>query len=139
MARAEGFRASLLPAVSALDCLFADLEIDLGTHGCQSYDATDFVNRHRTTDPSVPLVLWGLDCAGDSTCVGPNIKTLEALRDRLQTLYGSTHVAVGYRAPVYPGCPAVTNRICVSELVNGNFILTPMIYVPPLGERQGVA
>src|SRR5205814_145574 len=39
-ARVDGFSARMLPAVSAEDCLFADLGVDPGTTGCQSYEAT---------------------------------------------------------------------------------------------------
>ena len=42
--RALGHRAEMLPAVSAEDCLFADLGVDPGD-GCQSFEATNFVVR----------------------------------------------------------------------------------------------
>src|SRR5437899_1041057 len=57
-ARAEGFPARMLPAVSAEDCLFADLGVDPGENGCQSYEATDFLLRKREVDVSAALVLW---------------------------------------------------------------------------------
>ena len=41
----EGHEARMLPAVSAEDCLYADLNIDPATTGCASYDATDFLLR----------------------------------------------------------------------------------------------
>lgn len=42
-ARKEGFYAKILPGISAEACLFADLLIDPGLHGCQSFEATDFL------------------------------------------------------------------------------------------------
>src|SRR2546429_6584747 len=42
-AREEGFEAEMLPAVSAEDCLFADLGVDPGDEGCQSFEATSFL------------------------------------------------------------------------------------------------
>ena len=44
--RADGLRPRMLPGISAEDCLFADLGIDPGTCGCQSYDATVWTPRH---------------------------------------------------------------------------------------------
>src|SRR5205823_3853440 len=41
-ARSEGYRARMLPGISAEDCLFADLGVDPAIGGCQSYEATDF-------------------------------------------------------------------------------------------------
>jgi Tetrapyrrole (Corrin/Porphyrin) Methylases len=43
IARKLGYRATMLPAISAEDCLFADLGVDPGKHGCQSFEATDFL------------------------------------------------------------------------------------------------
>ncbi|GAB2904367.1 hypothetical protein GCM10022245_44920 [Streptomyces mayteni] len=41
--RAEGIPAMMLPGVSAVDCLFADLGIDPGTVGCQEVEATELL------------------------------------------------------------------------------------------------
>ena len=64
-ARAEGYPARMLPAVSAEDCLFADLGVDPGEFGCQSYEATDFLLRRRQVDPSAALVLWQVAVIGE--------------------------------------------------------------------------
>jgi hypothetical protein len=39
----DGFDAVMLPGISAEDCLFADLGIDPGMIGCQSFEATDSI------------------------------------------------------------------------------------------------
>src|SRR6516165_5452239 len=64
-ARREGYTARMLPAVSAADCLFADLGLDPGTHGCLSYEATDFLMNHRHADPASILILWQVGAIGD--------------------------------------------------------------------------
>src|SRR6185503_14601145 len=66
-ARAEGYPARMLPGISAEDCLFADLGVDPGTIGCQSYEATDFLMNSRIVDPSSNLVLWQIGVLGDAT------------------------------------------------------------------------
>lgn len=43
----EGYATNILPAISAEDCLYADLRIDPGSDGCQSYEATDFLIREK--------------------------------------------------------------------------------------------
>src|SRR5205823_7959491 len=55
-ARAEGFEATMLPGISAEDCLFADLGLDQGATGCQRYEATAFLNRTTTVDTRDGLV-----------------------------------------------------------------------------------
>ena len=57
-ATAEGYRAVMLPGISAEDCLFADLNVDPATHGCQSYEATDFLLNGRVVDPTSSVILW---------------------------------------------------------------------------------
>jgi uncharacterized protein YabN with tetrapyrrole methylase and pyrophosphatase domain len=66
-ARAEGYEARMLASVSAEDCLFADLGIDPGASGCQSYEATDFTINNRVVDPSSVLILWQAGLLGEST------------------------------------------------------------------------
>jgi hypothetical protein len=56
LARREGFVATMLPATSSEDCLFADLGIDPATSGCQSFEATDFLIRRRKFDPCSHLI-----------------------------------------------------------------------------------
>jgi len=56
--RDDGYRVEMLPGISAEDCLYADLSIDPATHGCQVYEATDFLIRRRKIDPAVPVILW---------------------------------------------------------------------------------
>ena len=46
----RGIPVRILPAISALDCLLADVGFDMGRHGLQSYSATDFLNRQPAID-----------------------------------------------------------------------------------------
>src|SRR6266550_2938645 len=55
----------MLPAVSALDCLVADLGIDPATTGLQSYEATDFIVHRRRPDTAATLVLWQIGVVGE--------------------------------------------------------------------------
>ncbi len=64
-AREEGFHARMEPGISAEDCLFADLEIDPGTFGCQHYEASQFMFHRRRIDTAACLVLWQVGIAGD--------------------------------------------------------------------------
>ena len=66
-ARSEGFDAHMFPGISAEDCLFADLGIDPGTVGCQSFEATDFLLNRRKFDIFSHLILWQIGGIGDFT------------------------------------------------------------------------
>ena len=63
-AREEGFEARMLPGVSAEDCLVADLGVDPGESGWQSWEATSFLLHGFRPDPTAGLVLWQVDGIG---------------------------------------------------------------------------
>ncbi len=104
-ARAEGIPARMLPAISALDCLFADLGVDPGTTGLQCYEATYFVERKPPVDPDATLVLLQVgmigERGGDPT---PAVAgRFRQLTEQLQKLYGAGREAALYTASPYPG------------------------------------
>jgi precorrin-6B methylase 1 len=97
-ARAEGFAARMLPAVSAEDCLVADLGVDPGEHGWQSYEATDFLARRLRPEPTAALVLWQVDGIGrHDASRDPDPRGLHALGRALLAHYPPAHELVFYR------------------------------------------
>jgi Tetrapyrrole (Corrin/Porphyrin) Methylases len=131
-AREMGYPAVMFPAVSAEDCLVADLGIDPGAEGWQSYEATDFLMHRRAIDTATPLVLWQVSMIGAwHTVSRPNVEGLAILAERLGQLYGPRHEVVLYEAAEYPiGDPLIV-RLPVEELAEAG--VTPMatLYVPP--------
>ncbi len=117
-ARAEGFPARMLPAISAEDCLFADLEIDPATQGCQSYDATDFLVHPRTIELSAALILWQIGVIGESTShqEGSELSALPWLVERLCRLYPPDHACYLYQAGVYPGSEPLIQKTTIEAL-----------------------
>lgn len=80
-ARREGFEARIEPGISAEACLYADLGIDPGSRGVQSFEATQFLVFRRRLDPTSLLILWQVALSGDLSCT-----KFDAERDRLQVL-----------------------------------------------------
>jgi uncharacterized protein YabN with tetrapyrrole methylase and pyrophosphatase domain len=131
-ARREGYRATLLPAVSAEDCLFADLALDPGNRGCQSYEATDFLNRRPLFDPRCPLILWQVSVIGERSVASiPNEEGLHELVDLLRGYYSSRHEVVVYQASWYPVCHPVIRRIPLSQVPRAAVPMMATLYVPP--------
>jgi hypothetical protein len=134
-ARAEGFPATMLPAVSAEDCLFADLGVDPGESGCQSYEATDFLLRRRTFDTSVPLILWQVAFIGiTSAPVAPNAHGFGVLVDYLLTFYADTHPAIVYQASPYPVGPASIGEFTLGNVRQAELDGMSTLYLPPSAE-----
>ena len=135
-ARAAGFPARMLPAISAEDCLFADLGIDPG-EGCQSYDATDFVYRDLPFDRSAHLVLWQAGTLGNWTyeSSGYDLRSFPALVYKLMSAYPPGHPAKVYEASFDPnGFPRI-ERLPISLLRGEQMTPASTLHVPPVRSR----
>lgn len=133
-AREEGFRAQMLPGISAEDCLFADLGVDPGKNGCQSFEATDFLIRRRKFDPASVLILWQIAMVGNLGCYeqGSYIQGLKILAEVLEKDYGADHEVVVYEAAVYyPVCSPVITRIPLPKLPETPVKEISTLYIPP--------
>jgi hypothetical protein len=133
-ARGEGFRARMLPGVSAEDCLFADLGVDPGIWGCQSFEATSFLLYGRTVDTSTPLLLWQVAGVGvREGATRPSAAGLRVLAEFLQEHYGPDHEVILHEASPYPVFDPIVQRMRLRDLPTAD--LTPMctLYVPPKG------
>jgi uncharacterized protein YabN with tetrapyrrole methylase and pyrophosphatase domain len=132
-ARAEGYRAKMLPGISAEDCLFADLGIDPAMTGCQSYEATDFFVNGRKIDPTSSVILWQIGVVGDVTFkkYGYDLSAMPLLVERLLQYYPAGHVAYVYEAAVFPGCEPVITPLPVSWLGHTALSAASTLYIPP--------
>ena len=135
-AREEGFEAHMLPAVSAEDCLVADLGVDPGESGWQSWDATSFLLHGFRPDPTAGLVLWQVDGIGKLDWnLDPDPRGLQALAEVLGELYPPEHELVFYRASIYPTHPGEAVRRMLRELPALDSAPAATLYVPPLPSR----
>ncbi|MEA5445392.1 SAM-dependent methyltransferase [Gammaproteobacteria bacterium AB-CW1] len=99
-ARAAGHRARMEPGVSAEACLYADLGLDPGRRGVQSFEATQFLVFERELDPAALLILWQVALAGDLSCTrtGADPARLRVLKDKLLRWYAPDTEAILYEA-----------------------------------------
>lgn len=131
-ARDEGFRARMLPAVSAEDCLVADLGLDPGELGCQSYEATGFLVYRYRIEPSALLVLWQIGFLGQVTTVaGPAPLPLELLVARLAEHYPEQHEVIVYEAAVYPILEPQVEPLPLAGLPEAEIPPMATLVVPP--------
>jgi len=137
-AREEGYEAVMLPGVSAEDCLIADLGFDPGARGCQSYEATDFLVRHRRFDPCCAVLLWQIGGIGVEDFRSEaywNPRGVERLARVLATTYGEEHEVVVYQASPYPVVDPLVHRCTLAELAQAPITIGSTLLVPPLEER----
>jgi Tetrapyrrole (Corrin/Porphyrin) Methylases len=132
-ARAEGYEARMLPGISAEDCLFADLGVDPGISGCQSYEATDFLANGRRIDPTSSVVLWQIGVVGDATFkkFGYDLSAFPLLIERLLQYYPPNHVAYLYEAAIFPGCEPIIQPAEIQSLGQLPLSAGKTLYIPP--------
>jgi hypothetical protein len=133
-ARALGIEARMLPGISAEACLFADLGVDPGACGCQSFEASDFIVQRRAFDPRSALILWQIASIGQAahTLALPNRRGLRALAGRLGERYPADHPAIVYEAAEYPGCLPDILRVTIGGLAEAAVPPSSTLYVTPL-------
>jgi len=132
MARAEGYMASMLPGISAEDCLFADLGVDPSRFGCQSYEATDFLVHRRRIDRTAALVLWQIGTVGSVAAAATTQPTgLPVLVEALLEHYPPEHEVTVYEASPYPGFDPLVRTVGLGELSVEHVTALSTLYVPP--------
>jgi uncharacterized protein YabN with tetrapyrrole methylase and pyrophosphatase domain len=132
IARAEGYEARMLPGISAEDCLFADLGVDPARAGCQSYEATRFLEERPNIEPRAALVLWQVGVVGSAEHTAEaEAPKLDELVERLGTIYPAAHEVVVYEASSYAGVSPLVRPVALADLAAA---VTPVstLYVPPL-------
>lgn len=133
-ARLEGYSAEMYPAVSAEDCLYADLGIDPARSGCQSYECMDFLLYARVFDPTASLILWQPWALGDisRSSFETDPDWVQALAAVLMEQYPTNHEITVYEAASFPlGNPRI-EPVPLARLHEVTFTQASTLYVPPL-------
>lgn len=134
-AQAKGYPVTVLPGISAEDCLFADLHLDPGLLGCQSYEATDFLLRPRRFDPCTPLILWQVGVIGYFKVVDAALdpaKGLAILETTLLHSYPADHEVIVYEAAMLPTAEPTITPIRLNQLRSAPITSFSTLYVPPI-------
>jgi uncharacterized protein YabN with tetrapyrrole methylase and pyrophosphatase domain len=131
-ARREGFRARMLPAISAEDCLFADLGIDPGGSGCQSYEATALLVYGYVVEPSALLVLWQVGFLGQVATTAERIQPpLELLVEYLARFYPDEHETIVYQASFHAAFRPFVKSVPLRGLAGAEIPPMATLVVPP--------
>ena len=135
-AKAMGVEATMMPAVSSIDCLIADLGVDPATRGFAVFDATDFLFFRHRYDPNSSLVLTQIAVTAQggykkNGAYGRN--GLQALIAKLVVTYGRKHRVVIYEASPYPVAEPSIQWIALEHVPTATISETSTLYVPPRG------
>lgn len=140
-ARRQGFAARMLPGVSSLDCLFADLAVDPGEGGCQIYESGEFLRRGVQCDPHSHLILCQVAMIGNGGPFdardGDGIRRgLGELREQLRATFPPGHPVVVYDAASRPTSSHRAQTLSLRALPEATIRETSTVYVPPLARSR---
>jgi len=137
--RRIGRPAHIVPGISAEALLYADLDVDPGTSGVQSFEATDFLLYKRRSDPTSALILWQIGVLGELTLRDVKLPVradrIEVLVKRLLRDYPRHHRVVLYEASTFPTRKPIVERVALSKLPRANIRPMMTMYVPALANR----
>jgi hypothetical protein len=139
LAHALDLSVEVLPGISAMDALFADLRLDPVVHGVQMYEATDLLLRRRPLQPDVPAIIWQ---------IGPIETCLHSMRvsrpgrftrfiAHLRQYYPPQHEVVAIYCSPHPILKPAIFRFALEDMgqyaeeIHSGFTL----YVPPAASR----
>lgn len=133
LAKEKGYDVKVLPGISAEDCLFADLLINPGSRGCQSYEATDFLVYKRKFDTRSHLILWQVGMIGSLSYPKLHNNSIGSiiLMNYLKQEYDESHSVTLYEAAQYPHFKPRIDEIHLSELPECRFSHLSTLYIPP--------
>ncbi len=133
-AKKQGFITKVLPAISAEDCLFADLLIDPGSCGCQSYEATDFLIHVRPVNIYSHLILWQVGFIGALGNVNSynNQIGITQLTKYLLQFYEINHPIICYEAAMYPHVEPKIINACLDGLAEIPLSTLSTLYLAPV-------
>jgi uncharacterized protein YabN with tetrapyrrole methylase and pyrophosphatase domain len=116
-ARTMDIDAKMLPGISAEDCLFADLGIDPGTNGCQTYEATYFLEKNPRINTNSLLLLWQIGITGNYDYqIQPKKESIRSLKKNLLKVYSEDHPIIFYEATTHKLFKSKIIRSKISDL-----------------------
>jgi hypothetical protein len=139
LGHALDLRVEVLPGISAIDTILADLRLDPVVHGVQMYEATDLLLRKRPLHPDVPAIIWQIgpiETALHSSRVSKPERFARFIA-HLQQFYPPRHEVVAIYCSPHPIVPPTILRFALEDMgehahdIHGGFTL----YVPPAASR----
>lgn len=137
-AKEQGVKSTILPAISAEDCLFADLKIDPGEVGCYSVEVNDLLIYNKIFDPTSYLVVWQIGSVGNVGMPSEKVNKfgIELVIERLQQEYEPDNEVIVYEAALYPGLEPTIIKCPLSDLVNQQLSPISTLCLPPIPKKQ---
>jgi uncharacterized protein YabN with tetrapyrrole methylase and pyrophosphatase domain len=137
-AAAEGYPVRMVPAVSAMDCLFADLGVE-PADGFQVFEAeTLLINNYRIDKQSALIILQPGTMGITRVQVKPRnsrSRTID-LQKFLLKVYQEDHKVVVYEAAMLPIAKPLIESTTLAHLIEVELTPISTLYIPPAGRKR---
>lgn len=133
-ARAAGYRADMLPGISAEACLVADLGVDPLHAGWQSYEAWAFVATRPRFDARAALILWQVGLVFEDSIRfsgASDRRGLIAIARALGRAYAPSHRVILYEASPFPVSVPRIESMPLDTLARARVSTSTTLFVPP--------
>ena len=126
------------PGISAEACLYADLGIDPGNYGIQSYEASQFLFYNHEPNNRAYLILWQIGLVGEHTAKKLSTTTynIKKFINYLLKWYPPEHQVIIYEAQILPVDQVRKEIISLNELYKAELKLISTLVVPPSQELK---
>ena len=139
-ARERGLDVEIKPGISAIDCVYADIEFDPARNGVHMFEATDLLLREWELNPDVPVMLWQIGAVetirhttGDS-----DPQRFERFKRYLRQFYPDDHTIQLLQTATYPIAESQRVEIPLAELETIASTIDAgahILYIPPVRDR----
>lgn len=135
-------KVRVIPGLSSLDNVFADIGFDPGIRGFQSYEATDLLIRNVQLNPDTPLFIWQPGAFQNFFYSIRKSKPEQFLAfiKYLEQFYPPTHPVYVLRTPTLTFTNPECHKISVESLVelSQKLSLLHILFVPPLDTQNKI-
>lgn len=121
-------------AISAQDCLYADLRFDPGDGGVQTFDATEYLLYDKLIDTSSHLVIYQIGMIGNLGLPtnSVNMEAIDFVKNKLIGLYHKNKKAIIYESALYPSTKPKILEFNLNNLNKQDLTTISTLYIPPI-------
>lgn len=139
----EDVDVEVLPGISSIDCLYADIGLDPARNGLQIFDATDVLVREFELNPAVPALLLQIGSI-ETSLYSTKMSTpgrFSRIKNHLLNFYSGDHEIFLLKTAVYPFSDSEQIKFQIDEFddewISNKIDSTHTLYIPP-AEQKGV-
>lgn len=139
MAGLLGLSVKVVPGVSAMDCIFADLFVDPSMNGIQMFEATEMLLRGRLLQTDVAALIWQIGAleTGLYSTYSSRPERFQRFKDHLLRFYPSHHTVFAVHSATHSLLKPEIYEFEISDIGDYASVLHAgfSMYIPPLESR----